>query len=86
MGEFSTGLSSEGAAVDQEEDAFGLGKFNEAVHKTDGCVGFAAARGHLDEGAGSGFLEGEVEVGDGFDLAVAEPVGDEGRKLLEACP
>ncbi len=36
--------------------AFGFGKFNEAINKTDGSVGLATATGHLDQCPGFGFF------------------------------
>lgn len=60
--EFVEGLAAEGFAVDQEEDAFGAGEFNEAVDEVAGGEGFAAAGGHLDEGAGVACRRGILRV------------------------
>ena len=84
LGEFPTGLAAQGAAVDQEEDASGLGEFDQAVDEAYGRVGLAASCSHLDKRPGPGLFEGYVEVGDGFDLAVAEVFGSERREFFEA--
>ena len=66
--EFFQGLVAEVAAVDEEEDAARAGELDEAVDEVDGGVGFAAAGGHLDQGAAFVGGEGFFEVADGFDL------------------
>jgi hypothetical protein len=70
--EFFQGLVAEVAAVDEEEDAARAGELDEAVNEVDGCIGLAAAGGHLDEGAAFVGGEGFLEVADGFDLGGPE--------------
>lgn len=69
---FVKGLAAERAAIDQEENAARASEFNEAVNEVTGCKRFAAACGHLDQGARAIFGEGFFEVEDGAGLCRPE--------------
>jgi len=71
-------------AVHEEEDALRAAEFDEPVALGDGHPGLARAGGHLDEGARMLAGEGLFEAVNGFNLAVAQAAGVEGRECLEA--
>ena len=52
--EFLLGLLAEVAGIDEEQDAFGVGVFEQAIDGGDGGEGLAGAGGHLDQGARAG--------------------------------
>ena len=68
--ELASGLAAEVASVNEEEDLFSVGEFDEAIDEANGGVCFAASRSHLDEGTWPGFGEGLLQVGDGFNLTI----------------
>ena len=82
--EFVEGLLAEVVSIDQEEDAFGAGVFDEPVAEVDGGEGFTAAGGHLDQGAGAIFSEGFFEVENAFNLDAPEVGFVQGGQLLKA--
>ena len=73
--ELLLGLLAEIFRVDEEEDALGLGVFEETVDGGDGREGLARARGHLDEGPRAGLTEGGLEIGDSDLLAITQAEG-----------
>ena len=80
--EFLFGLLAEVAGIDEEEDALHSGVLEQAVNGGDGSEGFSGAGGHLDERARLGLGKRCVELGDGVDLAVAQPGGVERRHIV----
>ena len=70
--EFLFGLLAEIARVDKEEDALGVGEFQQAINLGDGGEGLARSGRHLDEGARLVLLERRFEVLDRGNLAVAQ--------------
>lgn len=73
---FLFGLFTEVFGIHQKQDAAGADRlFQQPIAGGDGSEGFAGAGGHLDQGAGLVLLERGFQVGDGVDLAVAQPFG-----------
>jgi hypothetical protein len=79
------GLGAEILAVDEEEDALGLGGGEEAHHQVAGGEGLAGAGRHLDKGAGIAALERRLQAVDRLDLATAQP-GRVDRRQVEETP
>ena len=65
-------LVAEVVAVDQEQDAPGLGVLEQAPTERAGGEGLARARGHLDQRARVVVRERGFQAVDGVDLAVAQ--------------
>ena len=74
-------LPSQVIAVDDEEDAAGFGKPQQAVGEGDGCEGLPRADVNLDQRAGLIFSEGLFQIADGHDLWWPEAIRDEGMRL-----
>ncbi len=73
IGELIFSLPGEVAAVHQEENAFGLGEFEQAVRGVYRCEGLAGSRGHLDESAWIA-SRGIFEAANGLALHFPQPV------------
>ena len=82
--ELAQSLVAEIVAIDQEQDAPGAGVLDQSVAEVAGGEDLAAAGRHLDQGAGMIGGERALEVLDPLNLAAAQPLGDEGRQLLQA--
>ncbi len=81
---FLLGLFAQVAGVDQEQDAFALGEFQQAIDGGDGSVGLACAGGHLDQRARAVGLERFFQIDDGGMLAVAQAfVRGERRNVVQ---
>ena len=68
--EFVASLLAEIRAVHEEEDAAGLGVFDEAIGERAGGEGLPRARGHVDERARAVFGERLFQSDVRFDLAL----------------
>ena len=76
------GLAGQVAPVHQKQHAARLAKPELAVDGADAGKGFAAAGGHLDQGAGLVGLEADFQVSDGGDLRRPQPGLDQRRHGL----
>ena len=65
------GADAEIGAIDNEENADGVGELDEAIAEATGKVGLAGAGGHLDQCAQSIAEEGEFQGGVGLELAIS---------------
>ena len=86
--ELLLGLSSQVAAVHQEQHAPRAAELDQPVDEADGGEGLAAAGRHLDQRTRLVLGEARFQVADGGDLRGPElevaPFGDEGRHRADA--
>src|SRR5205807_10439293 len=83
IGELVLGLLTEIAAVYEEENALGVGEFEQAIGYVDCGEGLARSCSHLDQRAPIGPAEGLVEITNRAGLNVPQPSLVECRELLE---
>ena len=79
---FPLRLLSQALGIHQEQHSVDLGIFQQTINCGDGGKRLACAGGHLNKRSGTVLTEGLLQIVDGRDLAIPEPGGVQGRKML----